>query len=1130
MPTVTLQPVDGGANYYANHGFTNAVNMGWDNPGFIPIGPWLAPMQDQTDGARWVDLGWNTAYAFTGNSNMSVFTANHISAIVNSGELSQILSNNGGHLGATTVGLLTADEGELSDNAAAIQNTANSIQDHNFWWTNNTWNLIEFGDLSGTPAATFLSESFTTPNGTTRHIDLQSIDEYWFAGAHSNNPILSQGGLIYNLGRDMTQDEGARGSNYGDMIDVERSYQAGHFPAPIIAYIEDGGPYTEDTTAATYIKPAELNWAVWSSLIHGAQGIDYFNHSFAGPGASQDNMRETYYQTIQPGQTISMYDQVKATDAMVQQMAPILHSPNALNYVSTPGGYQFGTSGIDHTLGGIETAAHFYNGSYYIFADTRDGESQSNISANFTLNDPTATSVTVLNENRTIAVVNGHFTDNFATAATVHIYQVNEGGTPPPPPPAAPVITGFSPDTTPTGDGHTTATNLTLSGTGETGSTITIFDGTTNIGTVQETGTTWTFNTSTLGIGVHNFTATDTDANGTSNPSAVLAVTIDGINQPPPNGSFSTNFPTVENPVSAGGGLITSTSPGVNWSGLKLGGSGTLPVAPVDVSAGHLAESVDYANSNFGDALAVATGTWAADQTASVVVGNLAATPGGYEEFEIHLRTDPTTGAGYEIDYGYNNNYIAVATWHANGGYTNLSFANTTTAIHPGDTLTAKIQGNVITAYDNGVQIAQVTDNTFTTGNPGFGFNQGGTAEYGISSFSASNLSSSPPPPPPAAPVITGFSPDTAPTGDGHTTATTITLSGTGEDSSTITVFDGTTKIGTVQETGTTWSFNATNLAVGSHSFTATDTDTNGTSSASAALPVTIDAVTQPPPGSNLLTNGSFETHDYSGWTLGGNSGNGQFFIVSNPVEDGTSAAAFGSFTTNGSISQHVTDTAGKVYTLDFWLANSGAGTNAFNVQWDGQTLMSLTNAPTQGYKEYTFQVTGTGSDTLQFNAHNNPDAYYLDNVKLFDAGTTSGNLVTNGDFETNSFGGWKVGGANSGWQMFITNQAEHGQYAADIGNVGGQGTLTQSLHLTVGQHYELTFWLANTVKGSNESFSASIAGTKVYSETGNTVHGYVQHTVDFTATAATENLVFSGRNDHGDWHLDNISVVGIVS
>src|SRR5262245_58822484 len=49
--------------------------------------------------------------------------------------------------------------------------------------------------------------------------------------------------------------------------------------------------------------------------------------------------------------------------------------------------------------------------------------------------------------------------------------------------------------------------------------------------------------------------------------------------------------------------------------------------------------------------------------------------------------------------------------------------------------------------------------------------------------------------PPPPAPSILSFSPDTAPTNDGHTTATTITLSGTGLANTSINVFDGSTLI-----------------------------------------------------------------------------------------------------------------------------------------------------------------------------------------------------------------------------------------------------------------------------------------------------------------------------------------------
>ena len=105
--------------------------------------------------------------------------------------------------------------------------------------------------------------------------------------------------------------------------------------------------------------------------------------------------------------------------------------------------------------------------------------------------------------------------------------------------------------------------------------------------------------------------------------------------------------------------------------------------------------------------------------------------------------------------------------------------------------------------------------------------------------------------PHPRSPEISSFSPDTAPNGDGHTTATTLTLSGAGEANSTIQVFDGTNSIGTapVNSSGA-WNISASNLALGSHSFTATDTDAAGnTSVKSAPLSVTIDASSPPPSG-----------------------------------------------------------------------------------------------------------------------------------------------------------------------------------------------------------------------------------------------------------------------------------------
>ena len=60
-----------------------------------------------------------------------------------------------------------------------------------------------------------------------------------------------------------------------------------------------------------------------------------------------------------------------------------------------------------------------------------------------------------------------------------------------------------------------------------------------------------------------------------------------------------------------------------------------------------------------------------------------------------------------------------------------------------GDVVKATIVGNVITVYKNGVQIAQATDSTYATGNPGVGFFLEGTAgvnrDYGFTRFTASD-------------------------------------------------------------------------------------------------------------------------------------------------------------------------------------------------------------------------------------------------------------------------------------------------------------------------------------------------------------------------------------------------------
>lgn len=132
-----------------------------------------------------------------------------------------------------------------------------------------------------------------------------------------------------------------------------------------------------------------------------------------------------------------------------------------------------------------------------------------------------------------------------------------------------------------------------------------------------------------------------------------------------------------------------------------------------------------------------------------------------------------------------------------------------------------------------------------------------------------------------------------------------------------------------------------------------------------------------------ILTNGSFETGDFTGWTLTGNTGftgvDSSFGGV-NPTA-GSYLAYFGAVGAAGYLSQTFSDTAGDVLALSFDLYNLGGTPSYFEFDFDGTLLTALTNPDAFGWRKYTFDVTGTGSDNIQFAFQQNPSYFLLDNV-----------------------------------------------------------------------------------------------------------------------------------------------------
>jgi hypothetical protein len=431
---VTLQGIDGGSAYYCSHNFTQACGDGWDRSSFFPIGPFWGNYAGEE--ATWAAVDWNTVFYTRSTTDVNDLAAKGLYSIVAASGSAPAATPN-----KNTVGFDSADEpGSWSSATSGLAGVTNSLQDSRFWYVNDTWEFAQSGPPSGTPGGTragFFTDPVTTPDGRARHLDMGSIDTYWFSVANdSQYPWTKAGGQLYNGGGygqyPLTGAETECGCRYGDMIrpvpgttvglQSGKSQGSWHtkYPGPIFQYVEDSNIGNSGDVAIT---PPEMNWAVWSSIIHGARGIIYFDHAFGGSCVSDNYITTSCAHSVYSGQSRSIYSQMIATDSAVKSHAPEINSETALGYETV--------SPAPKTFGGIETRAVWdtnpsnCNGQtscFYIFADTRDAESASNIGATFTTVGIYSGSIPVVGESRSVTATNGTFSDTFAHGSTVHIY------------------------------------------------------------------------------------------------------------------------------------------------------------------------------------------------------------------------------------------------------------------------------------------------------------------------------------------------------------------------------------------------------------------------------------------------------------------------------------------------------------------------------------------------------------------------------------------------------------------------------------------------------------------------------------------------------------------------------------
>lgn len=454
-PPVTYQQIDGGPTWYADNGFTYAASpsatmlangaKGWDDPAFFPVGDDFAfyGPPGNTPGnstATFKDLGLNYSHRVTGNTSMT--------SLLNAGIWA--VGSSGLNTGAETVGMHLDEPPDWSTVTSDVASYGTTLQNR-LYHVAFTHNQFVFGPISGDGPTmqSVCSTAISTSFGSV-HINIPTADIYWFAA--QNDAVIAAQGYQVATGTNgtATAAQMARGSNYGDMVDVFRSWTA-TYPAPLSSpYIENGEGLLTDA-GIQLIKPAEMNQAAWMSIIHGARWLVYFGTTPGSLNSAQNTFG--FSQAVQPGQSVSIYAQAKSTNTLVANLAAIINSPFTIGYVNVnPPAYAFpvaispghwwNVTGVDvmvkHYTGGPFTissgpgAGTWSNGNY-IFASYRGNATDANVGVSFSAADQYTGPVTAINADGgsasygttyTLSATNGVFTDTLATGLSVRIYYV----------------------------------------------------------------------------------------------------------------------------------------------------------------------------------------------------------------------------------------------------------------------------------------------------------------------------------------------------------------------------------------------------------------------------------------------------------------------------------------------------------------------------------------------------------------------------------------------------------------------------------------------------------------------------------------------------------------------------------
>jgi hypothetical protein len=402
-----LVPVDAGINYYAK--FKDPLPT---SPSFFPIGVWFQSVTQPSDITSDKAAGINTYVELTANSDLG---------LVKSGGMHAIISQRSNASGGELSGWLVSDESDMNagpGNATWTGNYSGNVCSPasapcGYTMQRNILNALPKDDriryANYGKGVTFWETKDEAAEFVNDFQDVLSADNYWL----TDDSICSapQGGTFYPA-KDLTPASGGNSAelppqlchlpyNYALTVDNLRALVSPKGSRPVWAFIELGHPFTENNWPSA--TPAGIYAAVWNSLIAGARGIIYFDHSFGGPCETQSALRDSCYVTVRGA--------VTSADRQVDQLAPALNAPTVNGLVKA-------SSGVNYTV-------KWYDRHFYIFAASKQAQPQV---ATFSM--PcvgTAHVTTLFTDAPAIAADNGTFTESFLDGNAVHLFRVDGG-------------------------------------------------------------------------------------------------------------------------------------------------------------------------------------------------------------------------------------------------------------------------------------------------------------------------------------------------------------------------------------------------------------------------------------------------------------------------------------------------------------------------------------------------------------------------------------------------------------------------------------------------------------------------------------------------------------------------------